>query len=569
MDPSILLFSTFILLMQTGFAALEAGMIESAFATNILLKNAVDSAVAALVFWVCGYAFAYGEGNSFIGWTNFALSAVEDGTGSSSADFETEGCASTEYALWFFQYAFAATAATIVSGAVAQRISFVGYLTVTAVMTGFIYPLVVRWLWYVDGWLSIHAHEYALAGGAIDFAGSGVVHVTGGVVGLVGSIIIGYRNRFSTDHRVRPPRFELLDGVWKTNPLPRASEHLATIGTFFLFIGWIAFNVGSYSAPGGDGDAYALGDMGRIAINTVLSSAACALTTLVIAAFLRRQAWSRGASSKGTNIEDALNGILAGLVGVTGACGVVRTEIAVVIGILSAPIFKAASELLVRYRIDDPLDAFPVHGACGAAGMIMTGLFAHPVYVERLYGAVEGGKPHGGLFYTGRGDLLAAQLAATLTIAVWAALLSGVLFQAMRAWDTRVGPLFFLRSGDSMELVGFGEHVSTSGSGTSDRISLDFLSHRNTPAPTRNGMTTSGGMRSNEGTSSDAEPRIIGSVRRMSPPPGGSSNNVGDPTGSGSGSMSGSSRLTSSNRMLGRGGVAAPAKRNSGRATPT
>jgi len=550
--------------MQTGFAALEAGMIEASFATNILLKNVVDGAVGAVTFWLVGYAFAYGDGNAVIGWSNFALSSVEDGTevGAAVAEGVAAGvdCPSSEYAVWFFQYTFAAAAATIVSGAVAQRISFIGYMLVTVLMTSFVYPLAVRWLWYTDGWLSIRAHDDALAGGAIDFAGSGVVHVVGGVVGLVGAVTIGYRNRFSTDHRARPPRFELVDGVWRTNPLPRSSEHLATIGTFLLFIGWIGFNVGSYTAPGGDGDKYALSDMGRVAINTVLSSGSCALTTLVLSAVSRHRKSSHGSASKGVNVEDALNGVLAGLVGVTGCCGVVRTEVAVLVGVLTAPVYKAASELLVRSRIDDPLDAFPVHGACGMAGMVMTGLFAHPVYVERLYGkSATEGKAHGGLFYTGHGDLLAAQVVATLTLIVWAALLSSAVFQAMRAWDNRHGPFFFLRSGDSMEIVGFGEEVPSSGDERSRRgVSFDQLTRR------RDGTTlraTSFG--STDGTSSDGEHRTFSAVR---PSPGHVGSTTGDPTGSGSGSRSGSSRLTS-HRMLGRG-VSPAAKSKTIRSAP-
>jgi ammonium transporter len=354
-----------------------------------------------------------------------------------------DDCFATDYAHWFFQFSFAAAASTIVSGAIAERVKFQAYLLVAAVVTGFVYPVIARWMWYETGWLAEM--------GAIDFAGSGVVHLTGGTIGLMGALAVGYRNQFANNRTKNPPRFERIQGKWVQNDLPPSSEHLATLGTFLLSLGWIAFNVGSYGAVY-SGSPFAGQDLGRIAANTVLSSASCAITCIVAGVLVsKRKARADPTAFVGASVDDALNGILAGLVAVTASCAVVTPGFALLTGVLAAGVYKGAEVLLLRLRIDDPLNAFPVHGACGTLGLIAVGLFANPVYVERLYDADTGGVVYG------HGSLLGIQLLAAVVIALWAALFAGVIFMVMRRVDSgRVDTLFFIRTEESAQHVGFG-----------------------------------------------------------------------------------------------------------------
>jgi len=431
-----ILFAVLILFMQAGFAALEAGMIQASHARNILLKNTLDMSVGAIAYMLFGYAFSFGDGGSFIGGSKFGLVGFDSGT-------TVEDCFSSEFSFWFFQFSFAAASSTIVSGAIAERVKFQAYLLVAGIVTGFVYPVVARWLWYSDGWLA--------SMGAIDFAGSGVVHLTGGTIGLVGAVIVGFRNKYANNHEVNPPRFELIRGEWVQNDLPPSSEHLATLGTFLLSLGWIAFNVGSYGAVY-SGSPFAGQDLGRIAANTVLSSASCSLVAIVMGIVISsRKAKKNPTLFAGASVDDALNGILSGLVAVTASCAVVTPGIALLIGALNAPILKGASWLMVRLRIDDPLDAFPVHGASGTFGLIAVGLFADPLYTDRIYGSKLVG-----LFY-GDGELLGIQLLTAVVIFAWAAAFSFLMFFAMKKVDeSRTDTLFLIKSEESSQHVGFG-----------------------------------------------------------------------------------------------------------------
>ena len=348
-----------------------------------------------------GYAFAYGpEANVFLGHSNWALS-------DDTQDFE----------FWFFQWTFAATAATIVSGSVAERTSFYAYLGYAFFLTGFVYPVVSHWVWG-GGWLSTLFEV-----GAKDFAGDAVVHMVGGFAGLAGAIIVGPRlGRFDQDGRVVP--------------MPGHSATLCTLGTFLLWFGWYGFNPGStlgisFTAPDSNYTATAA----RCAVTTTISGAAAGITTLVVIK-LRDHIF---------DLLACLNGILAGLVAITASCPWVEPYAAVVIGIIGALVYIGAAMLLLLLKIDDPLEAFPIHGAVGVWGAFAVGLFAR----EELLTISGYGNGNGweGVFYGGGGRLLAANCIMILVVAAWTLVLIVPLFFALNL----VGAL---RISPEMELIG-------------------------------------------------------------------------------------------------------------------
>jgi len=348
-----------------------------------------------------GYAFAYGPvDNVFLGHSNWALS---DDT--------------QEFHFWFFQWTFAATAATIVSGSVAERTSFYAYLGYAFFLTGFVYPVVSHWVWG-GGWLSTLFDV-----GAKDFAGDAVVHMVGGFAGLAGAIIVGPRlGRFDQDGRVVP--------------MPGHSATLCTLGTFLLWFGWYGFNPGStlgisFTAPAANLTATAA----RCAVTTTISGAAAGVTTLIVIK-LRDHIF---------DLLACLNGILAGLVAITASCPWVEPYAAVVIGIVGALVYIGAAMLLLLLKIDDPLEAFPIHGAVGVWGAFAVGLFAR----EELLFISGYGNDNGweGVFYGGGGRLLAANCVMIVVVAAWTLALIVPLFFALNL----VGAL---RISPEMELIG-------------------------------------------------------------------------------------------------------------------
>lgn len=282
------------------------------------------------------------ETGRFIGSDSFALKGPtfesDDGT-------LTNGYA---YAGWLFQWAFAATAATIVSGAVAERVSFNAYIVYSIVLTSFIYPVVVHWGWG-GGWASAFAGDDLLFDcGVIDFAGSGVVHMTGGCAALCAAIVVGPRlGRFNEDGT--------------SNTLPQQSAVLQSLGTLILWFGWYGFNGVSTLAIVGLSSVAA-----KTMVTTTISAAFGAVTTVLLAK-MNVGYWDGGAAN---------NGLLAGLVGITAGCSTCEPEGAMVIGIVSGFVYTGASKLLIMLKIDDVVDAVPVHCFCGAWGVFAASLFA-------------------------------------------------------------------------------------------------------------------------------------------------------------------------------------------------
>jgi len=325
-----------VLFMQAGFAMVEAGFNEAKNAVNILFKNIMDLGIGVLLFFVVGYGLMYPGDNMLIeGVFGFAQVGIGGTT------IEPLPGKLNPQVDWLFQVAFAATAATIVSGAVAGRMRFISYLIYSALLTGFIYPISGMWKWG-EGFL----HTL----GFYDFAGSIVVHAVGGFAGLAGAIVLGPRmGRFSADG--------------KSHPILPHNMTLATLGVFILWIGWYGFNPGSQLAFSGadNTDATML-----IAANTTLAAAAGAVMAMIMGWFMFGK----------PDLSMALNGVLAGLVGITANCDCVSNNSAIVIGAAAGVLVVIGIVALDKMRIDDPVGAFPVHGLCGIWGGLATGIFS-------------------------------------------------------------------------------------------------------------------------------------------------------------------------------------------------
>lgn len=339
-----------VFLMQTGFTLLEAGTARYKNYVSALIKNTLDLCISTLAWWILGYAFAFGtDKGGFIGASYFAghdLNTYED------------------YNAWLFQWAFAGTAATIVSGCILERAKVWGYCLYASFMISWIYPLIVHWCWHSEGWLKDM--------GYIDFAGSGVVHMVGGTAGLFASIMIGSRSGRFIDSE---DNLEITDKVVRNNIAKKEFRPtyipFIVLGTLMLWFSWFGFNCGSTVTMVGDNT----GLIGKIGMNTAISGAAGGLTCFIYNYILE--------SCKGTDdyykeiysLPILCNGILAGLVGITAGCDAVSSWASLIIGVISAFIYLFYHWFLEKLKIDDPLDACPIHMGCGSWGVVAVGWF--------------------------------------------------------------------------------------------------------------------------------------------------------------------------------------------------
>jgi len=403
MDTAWIIFSaTLVFLMQAGFTLLEVGSVRIKNTKNILVKNIMDACCAGIVFYLIGYAFALGDGNSFIGWKGFAMQSgfIKD------FDVPASGVQyhGNSYAMWVFQFAFAATASTIVSGAVAERTNLVAYFVYTFVLTAFVYPVVVHWGWSSTGWASAFNGEKLLFDvGVIDFAGSTVVHMVGGTSALIGAVCLGPRQgRFGKNKK----------------EMHKQNTVFQVLGTMLLWFGWYGFNAGStLGISGGLADV-----AGKTAATTTIAAASSGLVVVIL-----------GRIAEG-HFDPALccNGILAGLVSITAGCSVIEPELSFVTGLIGGFIYYGASRMLIWMKIDDVVDASPVHLFCGIWGTLAAGLFAHPKNYDAAYGAVSCGLVYtAGCEGTG-GKQLAANLVFILAVIGWVVATVGPLFIILR-----------------------------------------------------------------------------------------------------------------------------------------
>jgi len=381
--------------MQPGFAMVETGFTRAKNAVNILMKNLMDFCIGSISYWLFGFGIMFGAtACGLFGTSGFFLSSADPSTG--------EGL--WQFAYWMFQVVFAATAATIVSGAMAERTKFVSYLIYSFIVCAIIYPVVGHWIWG-GGWLA--------GKGMIDFAGSTVVHSVGGWTALIGAILLG-------------PRLGKYNKDGSSNAIPGHNIPLAALGVFILWFGWFGFNPGSTTA--GTNLSIAV-----IAVTTNLAAAAGAITAMFTA-------WSRFGKP---DTSMALNGALAGLVAITAPCANVSPLSAIVIGALAGILVVLSVECIDKvFHIDDPVGAISVHGVCGAFGTLSVGLFA-----EEAYGGVNG------LFFGGGIGQFMTQVTGVVAVFGWVCLTALILFSILKA---TVG----LRVTEEEELKGLdiGEH---------------------------------------------------------------------------------------------------------------
>lgn len=368
----VLIAAALVFFMQAGFALVEAGFTRQKNTVNILTKNLIDFSLGSLLYWAIGFSLMFGlDYAGIIGAPDFLF--LHGWEGSIPAE-----------AFLIFQTVFAATAATIVSGAMAERTEFKAYFFYSIFISAIIYPISGHWVWG-GGWLSQLATPFH------DFAGSTVVHSVGGWVGLAGAITLGARI-----------------GKYGKNGKPRAipGHNLAygALGVFILWLGWFGFNPGSQLAAAGSDNITAVG---HIFVTTNLAAAGGTVAALVVS-------WLRYGKP---SLSFALNGALAGLVAITAGCDAVSDIGAVLIGLIAGFVLVYSVTFIDhKLHIDDPVGAVSVHGVCGALGTLLVGLFAQD----------------GGLFYGGGTSLLVSQIIGIISIGAWAFILGLILFKILK-----------------------------------------------------------------------------------------------------------------------------------------
>ncbi|KKB49825.1 MAG: ammonium transporter [Parabacteroides gordonii] len=375
----MLLAAMLVFFMQPGFALVEAGFTRTKNTANILMKNLLDFSLGSLLFWAVGFGVMFGAGG-FIGMPHlFNISFYQ-------TELPVEG-------FLIFQTVFCATAATIVSGAMAERTKFSMYLAYTVLISVLIYPVSGHWTWG-GGWLmngeagSFMMNTFGTT--FHDFAGSTVVHSVGGWVALVGAAIIGPRiGKYGKDR--------------KSRAIPGHNLTIACLGVFILWFGWFGFNPGSQLAAAGEGNRLAIS---HVFLTTNLAACAGGFSSLIVA-------WMK---YKKPSLSLTLNGVLAGLVGITAGCDLVSPVGAVLIGAICGTVMIFAVDFIDHVmKIDDPVGASSVHGVCGFLGTILTGLFA----------------TEEGLFYSGSANFLLAQLFGAVVVGCWAAGMGFVVFKGL------------------------------------------------------------------------------------------------------------------------------------------
>ena len=357
--------------MQPGFAMVETGFTRAKNAGNIMMKNFMDMALGSIFFWIIGFSLMFGDSiGGFIGTPDLFT----------TGDYGGDTYPST---VWFvFQTMFCATAATIVSGAVAERTNFSVYCIYSVLISMIVYPISGHWIWG-GGWLSEMGFH--------DFAGSTAVHMVGGVAALLGAWMMG-------------PRIGKYNADGSVNAIPGHSIPLGGLGVFLLWFGWFGFNGCSTAAATGDD---VITSMGAIFITTNLAAAGGATSAMLYT-------WMRYGKP---DVSMTLNGVLAGLVAITAGCDAVSPASALIIGLIGGCVVAMSVEFIdQKLKIDDPCGAISVHGVCGALGTILTGVFA-----------IEGG------LITGSTELLTTQIIGVATVAVYVAVCMFVIFKVLDA----------------------------------------------------------------------------------------------------------------------------------------
>ena len=387
----VLVTASLVFFMNLGVALVESGFCRAKNTVNILSKNFIVFAISCLAFYLFGWGLMFGNGNGFVGLEGiFTIGGADNSPATGDAYMGAyKAIAWTGiplFAKFFFQLVFAGTAATIVSGSVAERIKYISFIVFSFLLVAFVYPITGHWIWG-GGWLS--------AAGFWDFAGSSVVHSVGGWAALAGIIVLG-------------PRLGKYTASGKANTIPAHSMTSAVIGTFVLWLGWFGFNPGSTMAS----------DPGAIA-HIFMTTNTAAFMGMLAATALN---WTLDGKP---DLGMSINGLLAGLVAITAPCAFVTVNASLIIGVLSGCLVVFAVKLLDKLQLDDPVGAVPVHLFNGVFGTICVGLFA----VDKITGSATGN----GLFYGGGATLLIAQLKGVAAVAVYTLIVSLVFWYAIKA----------------------------------------------------------------------------------------------------------------------------------------
>src|SRR5580658_8564542 len=396
--------------MQAGFLFLEAGFSRTRETVNVLLEGIVDTCLCGALFWAFGFAFMFGAGNGFIGHQYFFLMGAPDTYGSTGVPM---------LAFWLFQFAFADTCSTVTSGAMVGRTAFAGDIWYSIGVSGFIYPIFGHWAWGPDGWLTtikpVAFH---------DFAGSTVVHTIGGFVALAGAIALGPRlgRKFKRDGGSMMPGHDMT---------------IAAVGGVILWFGWYGFN------PGSTLSAMDAAGCGRVAANTTLAACAGGLSALAYM-YPRNKIWDCGMT---------VNGFLAGLVAITCPCYWVSPGGAIILGAIAGVVCILAVDVVEWLRIDDPVGAVAVHGACGIWGTLSLGLFACGKYGAPTPTGADDSEASlvSGLFYGGGAHQLIAQCIGSASVTAATFGVGMILMYAVKATGT-------LRVSEEGELEGLDVH---------------------------------------------------------------------------------------------------------------
>jgi len=391
MDTMWVLITAFLVFfMNLGFAAVESGFARAKNCVNIMSKNFVVFAVSSLGFLIIGWGLMFGDGSGLVGLKGLFFAGGADNSPAIGEAYKGvySAISWTGVPLWakfFFQLVFCGTAATIVSGAVAERIKYIAFIIFSFAMAMFIYPVIGHWIWG-GGWLSKL--------GMFDFAGSTVVHSVGGWAALAGVIMLG-------------PRL----GKYDNGHIKAIQGHnlsLATVGTFVLWFGWFGFNPGSTMAADP-------GAIAHVAVTTNTAAAAAIMSATLLSWILMGK----------PDLGMTLNGCLAGLVAITAPCAFVTVGASLVIGIIAGVLVVLAVMMFDRLRLDDPVGALSVHLVNGVFGTICVGLFA----VDKITGTATGN----GLFYGGGFKLLGSQLAGVITVGLFVLVVALIVWAVLKA----------------------------------------------------------------------------------------------------------------------------------------
>ena len=345
--------------MNAGFAMLEAGLCQSRNATNVLSKNLIVFCVSILAFWISGFGLMFGDGNAWLGGTGWFFQAFNPPL-QTSLDFGFTSLSELYpgkpwMVVFFWQLVFAGTTATIVSGAMAERVKFWAFFWFSFLLIAIAYPITGRWAWHPAGWLAANF-------GFLDLAGSTVIHSVGGMAGLVGATLIGPRRGWLgyNPDETRGNRFS-----GSTKSFESYNLSLSTLGCLILWLGWLGFNGGSVAS---------IMDAPHAIITTMIAGASGGVFILLL----------RGLRGRKPELTLAIDGILGGLVSISASSIYVSLAVAVLIGAVGSLWVIAIEQLLKKLRVDDPVGAIPVHLGCGIWGTLAAGLFANqlPPYIN-------------------------------------------------------------------------------------------------------------------------------------------------------------------------------------------